>query len=323
MKTPTWTSALNYDPLPLLLSSNNEAITYFVARDLFGKKGNPEEVWEMPVARNIVKRQQDDGSWKYSGGTTNVRSAENYNQMETYRQLGFLVEMFAFNKEHPAIPPAADFLFSFQTDEGDIRGILGNQYCTHYSGAILELLIKAGYEDDPRTIKAMEWFKSSRQDDGGWALPFRTRGRNLDILSENSELLQPDLTQPFSHLVTGMVLRAFAAHKQYRKSPEAQKAGLLLASHIFSKDNYLDRSPADVWRKFTFPFWFTDVVSAMDSLTLLGFTTKVRRVQRALKWLVNNQSPDGLWKLRVVKNSGVDTELWLTLAVSRILKRLG
>ena len=45
---------------------------------------------------------------------------------------------------------AAEFLFSCQKEEGDIRGFLANQYATYYTGAIMALLIKAGYEDDPR-----------------------------------------------------------------------------------------------------------------------------------------------------------------------------
>ena len=73
-------------------------------------------------------KQQSGGSWKYPGGNTNLRTAENYDQIETFRNLGYLVEMYGFNKSHHIIAKAADFLLGFQTDEGDIRGILGTQY---------------------------------------------------------------------------------------------------------------------------------------------------------------------------------------------------
>lgn len=86
-----------------------------------------------------------------------------------------------------------------------------------------------------------------------------------------SETLQPDRTKPFSHLVTGVVLRAFAAHSKYRQLGEAKAAGELLASRFFKKDAYPDRGTVDFWTRFSFPFWFTDVLSSLDSLSLLRF----------------------------------------------------
>jgi hypothetical protein len=83
-----------------------------------------ERLWHLPQAINLVRRQQLDGSWKYSGGgTPHLRSSEDYNQLETYRNLGELVEKFGFNKQHPTIEKSASFLFLHQTEEGDFRGI--------------------------------------------------------------------------------------------------------------------------------------------------------------------------------------------------------
>jgi hypothetical protein len=41
--------------------------------------------------------------------------------------------------------------------------------------------------------------------------------------------------------VTGVVLRAFAAHEKYGHSEAARAAGELLASRFFEKDAYPDR----------------------------------------------------------------------------------
>jgi hypothetical protein len=92
----------------------------------------------------------------------NIRSQQNYNQIETYRIIGELVEKYSFNKSNNALLKAADFLFRFQTQEGDFRGIYGNQYSPNYSAAIMELLIKSGYENDPRIEKGFRWLLSSR-----------------------------------------------------------------------------------------------------------------------------------------------------------------
>jgi len=59
-----------------------------------------------------------------------VRSQENYDQLETFRQLGTLVDKFGYTRDHQAVERAAGFLFSFQTEQGDFQGIYGNQYAT-------------------------------------------------------------------------------------------------------------------------------------------------------------------------------------------------
>ena len=153
---------------------------------------------------------------------------ENYDQLETFRQLGILVEKFGFTRQHPSIERAATYLLSFQTDEGDLRGIYGNQYAPTYVGAILEVLIKAGYADDPRIAKALAWLLAMRQSDGGWAIPVRTVGvpfpEFIDV-ERHPRPLAPDRSKPSSHLVTGMVLRAFAAHPAWLKASRGSRSG--------------------------------------------------------------------------------------------------
>ncbi len=83
--------------------------------------------------------------------------------------------------------------------------------------------------------------------------------------------MQPDRTKPFSHLVTGVVLRAFAAHPKYRQLDEAKAAGNLLASRFFKKDAYPDRGTAAFWTKFSFPFWFTDILVITGFFVASGF----------------------------------------------------
>jgi hypothetical protein len=191
------------------------------------------------------------------------------------------------------------------------------------TAAILELLIKAGYADDQRIERAFRWLSSMRQDDGGWALPLRTRNRTLDIIAMNAPTVEPDRSRPFSHLITGVVLRAYAAHPTYRQSVEAQIAGKLLLSHVFKRDNYPDRSSPDYWLRFTYPFWFTDLLSATDSLAKLGFQRDEPGIATAIQWFVAHQQSSGLWKLKTLKNQAkYHTDLYLSLAICRVLRRL-
>ena len=316
-----WKTQLNIDPIPPLISTENKALLYFIKRDLLEKDVESIELlWQLPEVQKILKKQQNIGSWKYPGGKKDMRSQENYDQIETYRKLGFLIEKYGFNKKHASIKSAAEFLFSFQTEQGDIRGIYGNQYSPNYTAAIMEILIKAGYEDDPRIKKGFEWLMSVRQDDGGWAVPIRTNNAKSSKVMNDPEPLEPNRVKPFSHLITGIVLRAFAAHTQYRKSEEARLAGDLLISRFFKPDKYPDRRTADYWTRVSFPFWFTDIISSLDTLYYLGFMSDNPQIDNALNVLTDRQLENGLWDLKLLRTKDKDLPLWIALAICRIFK---
>lgn len=156
--------------------------------------------------------------------------------LETFRQLRILVDKYAFNRSHPCLQKAVEYIFSCQTVEGDIRGILSNQYMPYYMGAILSLVIKAGYGDEERTIKGLNWLLSMRQLDGAWFIPLQA----YKITYLNEVALKPpialDRSLPSSHLATGMVLRAFAEHEGYRQRSEVLQAARWLKSRFFKTD---------------------------------------------------------------------------------------
>jgi len=318
-----WISRLNFDPIPPLLETTNTALLYFIKTELLEENlGSLKEIWELEEAQKILKKQQNDGSWKYPSGKKDIRSQENYNQLETYRQLGFLVELYKFNNTHTSIKKAAEYLFSFQTVEGDFRGIYGTQYSPNYSAGILELLIKAGYENDRRTEKCLEWLLSIRQDDGGWVIPIRTYKIKWQDAVVSEEVLQPNTNKLFSYMVTGVVLRAFAAHFKYQKHPEVKLAGELLLSRFFERDNYPDRGDISYWTKFTFPFWFTDLLSSLDSLYFIGFNKEHPQIGRAFDWFVTKQESDGTWNLQLLKGAQIkDYKSWVNYIICRTFKR--
>ena len=316
---------LRVDPTSLLALSNNAAIAFFARRDLLGSGGEPAGVlWDLPQARRVLARQSRNGSWRYPGGKRSIRSQENYDQLETFRQLGILVEKFGFTRQHSSIERAVGYLLSFQTDEGDLRGIYGNQYATTYVGAILELLIKAGYVDDPRIANALGWLLAMRQSDGGWAIPVRTVGvpfpEFVDI-ERHPEPLAPDRSKPSSHLVTGMVLRAFAAHSAWLDTIEVRKAAQLLATCLYKRDTYTDRGEVSYWERVSFPFWFTDIVSSLDTLSRLGFGPEIPTISAARARLRELQRADGTFALKLLRAKDKDLPWWICLAVCRILKR--
>lgn len=326
-----WLKQLKFDPIPTLLSSGNEAIQYFTHRDLLGEQvGSIYELWVLPDAQKILKKQQADGSWPRSG--VQKHSAINYSLIETWRHFRFLVEKYEFTIENPQAEKAAEYLFACQTEEGDIRGFLANQYATYYTGAILGLLIKAGYTNDPRIEKGFDWLLSMRQDDGGWTIPILThkfdRATQYRLTSEFAPTVEPDRTKPFSHNWTGMVLRAFAAHEKYRKSEEARAAANLLKSRFFKNDHYSSYKDASYWVRFEYPFWWNNLVAALDSISKIGVSKQDEQIIKALSWLADHQGENGSWKVTYAKPEGKETSkkkemrLWVTLAICRVFKRL-
>lgn len=317
----SWLVELKRDPIKPLLASEHPAIIHWTQRDLLGKNmPDPKDViWALPIPNKIIKKQQPDGSWIYP--TRRAWDGVDYDQVETYRQLGFLVEMFGYTKKHPAIQKAAEYIFSKQTAEGDIRGIYGNEYTPNYTAALVELLVKAGYRSDERIVKAFEWLIEYRVSDGGWALALRTQGRNLDAIYDKSQS-QLDKSKPYSHFVTGVVIRAFAAHQIYKQSKEAKHAAQLLADRFFARDVYPDKNRTYDWTRFSFPFWQTDIVSSLNSISIIEPTMKSDKILQAKQWLIEHQEPNGLFGGHLLKDRYHDLQLWHSLAVCRVFKRM-
>jgi hypothetical protein len=291
--------------------------------------GPVELLGELPQVQMLLKKQQADGSWRYPGQNRQLRPETNYDLLETFRSLGQLVQKQGFDRRHPAIERAASYLFSCQTEEGDIRGILGTQYMPYYHSMITGLLIEAGYGDDPRVIQGLEWLLSMRQDDGGWIVPLQAvsaRWRTREMWSARP--VPPDRSRPHAHMATGMVLRAFAVHPRYRHRPEVQGAAECLKSRFFQADRYGDRKAPLYWTKFQYPFWWNNILTALDALSLLGFPPEDQDIQSGLKWFIQHQQESGLWrtgyeqaKRKEMSTKEMEAMLWVGLAVCRVFKR--
>jgi hypothetical protein len=318
-----WLAVLKQNPISALLLQPDEALRYFINRDLLGEPvSSITTLWELPGANLLVRKQQDDGSWKYPGVNSGSVPGQNYSLLEIFRNLRILVEVYGFTRAHFTIQKAAEFVFSCQTGEGDIRGILGNQYMPYYHGAILELLVKAGYGDDPRLMYGLDWLLSMRQEDGGWIVPTQLvpwKKRTPEFWQ--SDPVHLDRSKPHAHMATGMVLRPFAEHPDYRSKPEVITAGEALKVRILKPDKYNDRKARSYWLKFQFPFWWSSLVTTMDTLAKLGFERQDADISRGLDWFFTYQEEDGLWPTGYGsgKKAG-ENRRWVGLAICRSLK---
>jgi hypothetical protein len=325
-----WAERLRVDPLPTLLASDDPAIRHFSRRDLLHEDPGPvDTLWALPTVQGILRKQQADGSWRYPGRNRQIYTTTNYDLLETFRQLGVLIDKYGLDRRHPAVEKAAGYLFTCQTEDGDLRGILGTQYMPYYHGAILELLIKAGYGEDIRVQHGLQWLLSMRQDDGGWIVPMQAvpaKEKTKQIWS--APPVPPDRSRPFSHLATGMALRPFAVHPRYRRLEAVTLAARQLKSRFFKSDKYNDRKAPAYWTKFQYPFWWTNLLTGLDTLSLLGFAPSDENVRQALQWFVDHQQENGLWRTSYEQSKRAepsvkerDTMSWVGLATCRVLQR--
>lgn len=322
-----WRNKFKKDPIPILLNASSDAIVLRTRQDLLAENVDIHALETLTEPQKLIRSQQSDGRWRYKGRTPDYHQAD-YDQLETYRNLAILVEKFSMDRTHSAIASSAEFLFSRQTGDGDFRGIYELEYVPTYTASIVEELIRAGYDEDRRVMKAFKWLESLRQNDGGWAAPLRTRGISNTITyfkrppEERNSPLEPDRSKPFAHLVTGMVLRAYAMHPRLRESEIARRAADLMVDRLFERDAYSDRQGKQYWLKVSFPFWFPDLLSVLDSLSLMKYSPQNPKIAEALQCVIDAQDESGMIRFHGLRSGNKnDFNEWILFVASRIVKR--
>ena len=315
--------------IEFLLARGNLPILYWLKKDIL----------EVPVDREfknlqkfasrirILKRQKPNGGWckrKYEG---HPRWEKSYYIVDTLKNM-FKLHNFGCTLKDEGIKKAIKFVLSTQSRAGDFRGAYLNEYAPTYHALSLEILCLFGHDKDEKIQKGFRWIINNRQADGGWVIPYRTidkeqlKNRYNYEAQLKLEPIKPDKSRPFSHLVTGMVLRALAASPTWSKSKEARKAGELLLSRFFKADKYNDRWLPSFWEELIYPFWATDILSSLDSLSKIGVPVENENLQKGLNWMLKKQNKQGYWEAGNQKSS-IEDHLWVTFAVLRVLKRFG
>jgi hypothetical protein len=326
---------LPIDPLPALIREPGPALQYFVRRDLLCEAVPPiATLWDCAEVSRCLRGQRPDGSWPGRKPRPEVEPAwPKWKEplFETWKRLRVLVLQYELTIEHRGCRAACEFILSCQAPPGDIRGLLANQYATYYTGALAGLLIRAGLNGDWRVRTALDWLLRMRQDDGGWSVPIvdhrLSRAEVHRLTTRQAPPLEPVLSRPFTHLATGMVLRAFAAHPEYRRLDEVQHAGRLLKSRLFQPDRSSSYRAAAYWTVFSWPYWWNDLASALDTLQQLGFRADDPEIAAGLAWFAEHQRRDGLWDQTSISGrtaggpAARERRAWLGLNILRILRR--
>ena len=289
-----WRARLASDPIPRLLREGTPSVLARVRRDLIDDSEAPQadEISGYPEVKALIKKVEKDGSFAPKAPDKELGSPKFGKCLATIRTLDRLADLGlrveAGSKVADQLGKIADFILSSQESDGGIGDLVlgestkgkGKVVALHFHGWALSALCRAGFESDDRIEKGFRFLLSLRQDDGGWAW----RGVRTDSAA-----------RPSSHLITGMVLRAFASAKERRGSREARRAAELLATRFLQPDRYEDRKAPSYWEILSEPRFYTDVLDALDTITSIGLGKENSGVRTAEAYLRSRQSKDGLW----------------------------
>ena len=308
-----------------------------VRRDLIDDSEAPaaHEIASYREVQAVLRKMESDGSFAPRAPEKGIGSGKFALCLATVRALDRLADLgLRVEGEGGATPQLrkmADVILASQTSDGGIADLAlaetptarAKMVALHFHGWAISALCRAGFESDPRIEKGFQLLLSLRQDDGGWAW----RG----VRTESA-------ARPSSHLVTGMVLRAFASSSQRRSSREARRAAELLATRFLQPDRYEDRKAPSYWEILTEPRFYTDVLDALDTITGIGLGKENSGVRTAEAYLRSRQATDGLWypgtpvkgegptARSADKAAGKDKDVadasWLTLRVLVVLRRI-
>ncbi|HXU83191.1 MAG TPA: hypothetical protein VN914_17475 [Polyangia bacterium] len=335
-----WRARLASDPIPRLLREGSPSVLARVRRDLIDDSEAPtaKEIAEYPEVKALLKKMEKNGSFAPKATEKSLGGAKFAVALATLRAIDRLAD-FGLRLEGAdgvgsPLHKMAGFLLQSQESDGGIADLAladnpkgrPKAVALHFQGWAVSALCRAGFEGDPRVEKGFQHLLERRQDDGGWAW----RGVRTDSAA-----------RPSSHLVTGMVLRAFASSAARRTSREARRAAELLATRFLQPDRYEDRKAPSFWEILTEPRFYTDVLDALDTITAIGLGKENSGVRTAEAYLRSRQSGDGLWYpgsptkpegigLKPTKSEAaakdkekdVDAAIWLTLRVLVVLRRI-
>ena len=159
----TWAPLLLADPSPCLRAL---ALRHLVAEP------DEDEIREVqslrqsdPLVRDVLERQQPDGSWKGNGAVRATSLA--------LLRLGYL----GFDCSSRPVKKGAEYLFAQQRKDGgwpmprsrdDSEQVEGYDWIPLQTAIPLRALAACGFAEDPRAERAFEWLLDKRLDDGVW-----------------------------------------------------------------------------------------------------------------------------------------------------------
>jgi hypothetical protein len=336
------------DVIDWLLEENNPSVRYFTLRDILKKKESDIAVKaaralipQSTIIKKIFAKQHPRGYWEDPQSPYIPKYKASYWQIMILGQLGM-------DRTDKRVSKACEYVFQFQHAEGGFSGDTKKTALREYNwrlrrgkklpafkewmrtkiyegqmscltGNMVAVLIRLGYENDPRVKKALKWLVQVQNNDGGWLCPY-WRAHIKDTHSCFMGTICP--------------LDAFSEVSKKNQTKEMKQtikkgAEFFLMHHLFKADHHNFKIINSAWLKLAFPYFFYNIVRGLDILTKLGYAHD-ERLNDAVKVLLQKCKKDGTWRLEnaPVGRMHVNFETigkpskWLTLIAYRILKNV-
>jgi len=344
-----WSEILKGSQIDWLLERTNPSIRYFTLRDILSKHENASQVVdakkripESKVVRKILEKQNHEGYWEEPANPYHPKYKSSYWQIMTLGQLGM-------NRSDERVRNACEYIFQFQLDEGGFSSytpegalkeyerlrkkgkklsspnewvsamVFEHQYSC-LTGNMAAALIRIGYANDSRVMKALEWLVKIQNKDGGWLCPYwkahvkDTHGcfyGTICPLEAFSEVPRDNLTKDMEQAIE-------------------RGAEFLLMHRLFKADHHDYKVIKQSWLKLGFPWFYGyNILRGLDVLTKLGYAND-ERVNDAIEVLLQKRQDNGIWVLESAPIGRMQTNIeakgkpskWITLIALRVLKRL-
>lgn len=328
---PRWKSNLNDDQLPWLLEqdSENPGVRFFALQNLLDKDPDDPEVREaqkavmstgpVPV---ILEVQNPEGFWvqPYGGYSPKYQG--------TTWQILILAELGA-DPSNDRVRRGCEYVLeqSIASNGAFAAGKkpVPSQAILCLNGNMLFALIRLGYLDDPRVVRAIDWMARAITGEGDFA--YLKSGTPGPIFSCSANLAQP------CGWAANKALRAFAAIAKDERSRLVNRGIETGVDFLLSRDpaeaNYpYTERVSSTWFKFGFPMsYWSDVLETTSVLVNLGYG-KDPRLNNAFEYILDKQDDHGRWRLENTLNrmwveieAKKEPSKWVTLRALRVLKR--
>jgi hypothetical protein len=316
--------------LPLLLADTSPCLRLLVLKELLERPDDDSEIQELlklrekdPLVSQLFTTQSPDGSWELNdiGG----RGSKNKILSTSYalKRLGYL----NFGKKHPKIQKAAEFIFSYQQENGSwplYKQYVEKEGSSKYSMIPLQTalplqgLMMCGYASDKRVEQAFNWLFEQQLEDGGW--PAGLASGNYGYIAGYRKL--PHSRWGCRSNTTG-VLQCLSYHPKYKNSSQTQRAFDLLLSRETRETHTLGFEMARLIGIEPNQGFFTryarfDLVLILNLCWQIGVSQEDERVANLIDFFTSQQGQYGLWQYIPHPQAN----RWITFDILRALKNI-
>jgi hypothetical protein len=267
-----------------LLDPSQPSIRYLTLRELLGRSESDPEVRE---ARRAIPRvgwaAQMLAGRDASGAWACDKNVYHPKYISTNWNLLALSDLGA-TRAIPEVKASAElWMERSPLKGGGVGGFSAGRGHLCYTGNMARALLRFGYADDRRVVKALEWLTASAHPKGGWSCWSFADGpatsRNLDSWE---------------------ALSAFAAYPRARWTRSMQDTVEKGAEFFLDRELTRQGERYAPWYRFHWPVhYYYDVLVGLDMLTALGYTDDPR-LRAALDVVRKRRRSDGRWNLDAV-----------------------